>query len=68
MSLIANYHGTCSECSEDIVPGQRIEPDSEATNLDGYAPWQHVDCHAMAESAPCVCSRCWLVHNGECAW
>lgn len=59
MSVLAQYHGTCSECEETIAPGERIEPGGDGT-------WRHVNCGAIPDAAPCVCGRCFLVHAGEC--
>jgi hypothetical protein len=59
MSLIAQHHGRCPECLEDIVPGQRIESIDDA--------WQHEVCGARVETpSGCVCQRCFLIHAGEC--
>jgi hypothetical protein len=59
MSLIAQHHGTCPECLEPVVPGQRIETVDDA--------WQHVLCGETAETTTeCACERCFLVHAGEC--
>lgn len=58
MSVLAQYHGQCSECEFDIVPGQLIERDDDE--------WRHVDCAAMPEAIECVCQRCFLVHAGAC--
>lgn len=54
MSVLAEYHGQCAECLEPIIPGQRIH------SVDGE--WQHASCGARPETAPCVCSDCFLVH------
>lgn len=60
MSVLAQYHGTCTSCDDLIVPGERIEPDGQ----DGT--WRHVDCGAIPEQAPCACAKCFLVHAGSC--
>ena len=58
VSFLAQYHGTCEECGETIAPGQRIE------RVDDE--YEHVNCGARAETADCVCERCFCVHAGEC--
>lgn len=58
---LAQFHGTCAECSETIAPGQRIERADDPD--DG---WRHANCHAMPEKAECTCEKCWTVHVGEC--
>lgn len=54
MSLVAEYHGTCEECEDPIIPGQRIQ------SVDDE--WQHVDCNARPARVECVCEKCFLVH------
>lgn len=58
MSLLAQYHGICTECEDPIVPGQQIESDDDA--------WRHVNCGELPARVECVCERCFLVHAGEC--
>lgn len=56
MSLTAQFHGSCPECQRPIVPGQQIVSDGE----DGE--WVHAACGELSATAPCACSRCFLVH------
>jgi hypothetical protein len=58
MSFTAEYHGTCSLCDDPIVPGQAIRQQDDE--------WIHDVCGSRADTAPCVCEKCWLVHTGEC--
>jgi DNA-directed RNA polymerase subunit RPC12/RpoP len=60
MKILAQFHGTCAECGETIIPGQRITRDQDDDT------WRHHDCGARVEKVECVCARCWLVHNGAC--
>lgn len=62
-TIIATYHGTCVECDESIVPGQRIRL---ADQDEWGRAWEHADCGSRPVTAPCVCSSCMLVHAGEC--
>jgi hypothetical protein len=62
-TVIAEYHGTCTDCEQQIIPGQAIVADP-----DNYG-WRHDTCGARPDTAPCVCARCFLVHapnQGEC--
>lgn len=58
--MLAQFHGTCSLCDDPIVPGQAIVRD------DTDDTWQHETCGSRPDVAPCACSRCFLVHAGEC--
>lgn len=58
MPFTAQYHGSCAECEDPIIPGQRIEGD------DGE--YQHADCGERPAVVVCTCEKCFLVHAGEC--
>lgn len=57
-TVVAEYHGTCVECDDPIVPGQRITPSDEG--------WMHIDCGELPEKAICACEKCFTVHAGAC--
>lgn len=54
-SFEARYPGTCAAAGDPIKLGDPI-----VNTDDGYA---HDDCVVVE---PPACSKCWLVHAGEC--
>lgn len=60
MSFPARYPGECSDCDHQIRPGDEIASDG----LGGQA---HVFCPSRTPASSAVpCTRCFLVHAGEC--
>lgn len=61
MSFRARYAGQCPGCAEGIDVGDEI------TDADGY--YAHLECsneEPKTETTQQACTKCWLVHNGEC--
>lgn len=64
-AFVAEYHGTCEECTGPIVPGQEV-------SYDATDDLVHVECPdplsagGALRPGEVVCPDCFLIHAGGC--
>lgn len=58
MSFQANYPGECQECGGRFKTGDWID-----RHIDGY---RHTECEAPQGTRGDACTRCMLIHAGDC--
>lgn len=58
MTFTARYHGTCTDCEEEIRVGEEIRSDN-------YGGFEHVACRQPERPTP-ICPTCWLVQPCDC--
>jgi hypothetical protein len=60
MAFTARFHGTCTDCEDEIRVGEEIRS-------DGYGGFEHVACKKTQSERPApVCPTCWLVQPCGC--
>ena len=58
MSFIAQYHGICRKCEEEVKGTEVVFVD--------LGILEHVNCPDPLPADGPVCPRCWTIHKGEC--